>query len=608
MVVPSVKQLYMTLRRKFNNIKLRNKLIISFIVVVFLPVTFVGVFLTNELRQIALKDAMKQTEEAMDRIKKNTLEILKVPIDVSRNLLVDERLKNILSTDYQSRYQLVVAYQNYPDIERYISYSNEIENIRMYTQNETIISNWEFFPATEEIISQPWYQEAMRNRGVISWHYLPDETKRDEKFLSLVRLIEFNNYKYTNVLVITVSKEQLHSVLSSESQQTVIVDDNDQIVASNVPSWSTLTLDEIFPHVDLPEYGTIETRMDDELVRITVEPIRPEASVNGLRVISIYSVGDIVAGANRFIRLGLTIIVASVLFSFVLIYWVSLLLTKRLMTLRQQIGRAAIGDLDTMLDIDGNDEIGQLSRQYNFMIRSIKELIEEVKRTNRQKEQLELKQQEIKLKMLASQINPHFLFNALESIRMQAHIKGQKEIAGVVKMLGRLMRKSLETQGHHIPLKDEIDMVRSYLEIQIFRHRDRLVYELAVDPEAEKQLVPPLIIQPLVENAVVHGIEGKESDKPLQVKVLAVLEDGKLVVEVRDDGIGISEERLQEIMHSLNAPEDDESHRIGLSNVHHRLQMLYGKDSGLEIESREGEGTIVRFSIPLARTQPIIQA
>ena len=132
------------------------------------------------------------------------------------------------------------------------------------------------------------------------------------------------------------------------------------------------------------------------------------------------------------------------------------------MTLRQQIGRAAISSvLDTMLDIDGNDEIGQLLRQYNFMIRSIKELIEEVKRTNRQKEQLELKQQEIKLKMLASQINPHFLFNALESIRMQAHIKGQKEIAGVVKMLGRLMRKSLETQGHHIPLKDEIDMVRS---------------------------------------------------------------------------------------------------------------------------------------------------
>ena len=151
----------------------------------------------------------------------------------------------------------------------------------MYTQNETIISNWEFFPATEEIISQPWYQEAMRNRGVISRHYLPDETKRDEKFLSLVRLIEFNNYKYTNVLVITVSKEQLHSVLSSESQQTVIVDDNDQIVASNVPSWSTLTLDEIFPHVDLPEYGTIETRMDDELVRITVEPIRPKPASMG---------------------------------------------------------------------------------------------------------------------------------------------------------------------------------------------------------------------------------------------------------------------------------------------------------------------------------------
>lgn len=595
--------LYLSLKRKFNDIKLRNKLILSFVAVVFIPVLIVGIFLTNELRQIALQDTMEQIEAAMDRIRQKTIEVLKVPIDISRNLLVDERLKNIVNTDYQSRYELVVAYQNYPDIERYITYSNEIENIRLYTDNETMLSNWEFFPTTEEIRTTEWYQAALRHRGIISWHYIPDETKRNEEYLSLVRMIEFGNYKYNNVLVITIDKAQLNAIVGSEVFLTAIVDDQNHILATNVPEWTKLSLHEVFPNIDLSVSGTTETKLQGEPVNVVVERVRPEASYNELRIITVYSLADVMESANRFSRLGLLIITGSVLLALILIYWVSSLLTRRLLTFSQQIGRAAIGDFDTLLYIDGNDEIGQLSRQYNFMIRSIKDLLEEVKRTNRQKEQLELKQQEIKLKMLASQINPHFLFNALESIRMQAHIKGEKEIASVVKMLGRLMRKSLETQGHEITLKDEIDIVRSYLEIQIFRHRDRLTYELQIDDAAAQQLMPPLIIQPLVENAVVHGIEGKASDEPLQVTVRALIKDGMLYVEVEDDGIGIEPERLSEVLQMLDEQEDDEVNRIGLSNVHHRLLMLYGKHSGLVIKSREGEGTIVSFMIPI---EPVV--
>ncbi len=589
--------LYTSIKRKFNDLKLRNKLIISFIAVVFIPVTFVGLFLTNQLRQIALNDALEQTEMTMDRMRQQTIRLLKVPIDISRNLLIDDRLKTILSTDYKSRYQLVVAYQNYPDIERYVSFTNEIDNIRLYTENETMISNWEFFPADETTTSQEWYQEAIQYRGIINWRYLPDETKRNEPYLSLVRMIEFDNFKYTNVLVITVSKVQLQAVVDSESIKSLIVDDHNNVITTNFAEWRGKTLDEIFPDLDLTGTGKQETKLNGELVNILVDYVRPEASSSGLRIISVYSVEDIVAESNRFSRLGLMVILASVIVSFILIYWVSSLLTRRLLKFSQQIGRAAIGDFETTLPIDGNDEIGQLSRQYNFMIRSIKELIEEVRKTHWQKEQLELKQQEIKLKMLASQINPHFLFNALESIRMQAHINGEKEIAGVVKMLGRLMRKSLETQGHHIALKDEIDIVHSYLEIQMFRHRDRLTYELKIDEEAGKQMIPPLIIQPLVENAVVHGIERKESEaEPLKVTVKAEIKGDRLVVEVEDNGVGISEERLQEIIRMLD--EQDEGNRIGLSNVHHRLQMVYGESSGLVIESEERVGTTVRFSIP----------
>ena len=115
---------------------------------------------------------------------------------------------------------------------------------------------------------------------------------------------------------------------------------------------------------------------------------------------------------------------------------------------------------------------------------------------------LELAQREIKLKMMASQINPHFLFNALESIRMNAHMKGDKEIANVVRLLGKLMRKNLEVGREQTPLKEEIEMVRSYLEIQKFRYEDRLSFEVKVDPAASNMMIPPLVIQPLVENVI----------------------------------------------------------------------------------------------------------
>jgi two-component system sensor histidine kinase YesM len=207
------------------------------------------------------------------------------------------------------------------------------------------------------------------------------------------------------------------------------------------------------------------------------------------------------------------------------------------------------------------------------------------------------KQNEIKFKMMASQINPHFLFNALESIRMKAHLKGEKEISNVVRLLGKMMRKNLEAGSRTVTLQNEIDVVRCYLEIQKFRYESRLQYELHVDPLAEQVHVLPLIIQPIVENAVIHGLENTEAGGVVCIK--ARLIDGSVQIEVADNGAGMTAEKLESLYQSLEDQEDGEHNRIGLRNVHMRLQLSYGSEHGLVIQSELGLGTKVRFSIPI---------
>ncbi|QJD82503.1 sensor histidine kinase [Cohnella herbarum] len=582
----------------FNNWKLRNKLILSFVVVVFVPITIVGVFLTTELHHRALNNALEQTSINLERVKKRTTEVINVAYDISYRLSSDNRLMNVATSEYETVYDVVKAYQNYPDIKDQIRLYKEISNIRLYISNKTLLDNWEFIQPSKSVIETDWYQTAIKSSGLISWNYIEDE-RDHQKYLSLIRKIDFLSKNDYGTLVINVNSRMLDSILNQESYETMIVDQNNLIVSANRPGRIGKTLKEIHydPSVMDKQNGSFQAVIDGEASRVQIEPLNPDSSLNGIRIISVVSISSIVKDANYISRMAVIVISISLLVALIMIYGFSTLLSKRMLRLSKYITKAATGNLDIAMDIDGKDEIGQLSRQFNAMVFSINELLSEVKISNHQKEQLQSKQNEIKFKMMASQINPHFLFNALESIRMKAHLKGQSDISNVVRLLGKMMRKNLEAGNRTVPLRNEIDMVRCYLDIQKFRYEDRLAYELRIDPLAEAVPILPLIIQPLVENAVIHGLEEREEGGFVRVK--AVLSEKFVEVEVYDNGVGMSRERLESLLKSIDDKEDDELHRIGLRNVHMRLQLSYGSEYGLTIWSGWQSGTSIRFKIPL---------
>lgn len=589
--------MFQQILRRINNVRLRQKLIFSFIIVVFVPVMAVGLFLTSELSDRALDDATKQTQNNVERVKQRMEETLKVPADISFRLMFDSRLKELLNRNYEGIYDVVKTYRDYPDIKNYLNYYKEISDIRIYSSNESLINNWEFMLLSDELKQSEWYKQAFEKKGQIVWSYIENEKKSDKKFLSLARRIDFTEYKSHAVVVIDISANYLNSILSQEPFTTFILDDNHNIVASNRTDWIGMRIDNLDWDTDVFSRGsgTYTVEQNGQSSKVFIEQLLPQESSNSLRVATMFSIDSILADSKRTSMLGLSVIAGSLAIAIVMIYGLSYLLSRRMLTLSRHMNRVAIGNFNRDIRIDGNDEVGQLARQFQVMTESIQDLMTEVQQTNEQKNQLALKQNEIKFKMLASQINPHFLFNTLESIRMKAIVNGQIELAKVVRQLGVLMRNSLEVGGRDVTLESEIEMIRSYLEIQKFRFEDRLHYELHIEEAAREVMIPPLIIQPLVENAVLHGLESKLEGG--YVKVTASCTEHGVLIQVHDNGSGMTNERLEEIRNLLRDGETDERTRIGILNVHQRLQLSYGEDCGLQIESVKGEYTHIQFLI-----------
>lgn len=227
-----------------------------------------------------------------------------------------------------------------------------------------------------------------------------------------------------------------------------------------------------------------------------------------------------------------------------------------------------------------------------------KALMQKVVDEQVQKEKIHTKQREVEFKMLASQINPHFLYNTLETIRMKAKINKEPEIEELVKMLAKIMRRNIQVSDKKVTLKSEVQLIEYYLKIQNYRFGDRIHSQVIVDENVEMDAkVLPLIIQPFVENAFVHGLESSEDGGNLTVHVSRDM--GVIIVNVEDDGVGMDYYELGKLRYAINSGEAAEKGHIGVSNVNQRLKLQYGEQYGITVDSKKNAGTKITIRMPL---------
>lgn len=293
-----------------------------------------------------------------------------------------------------------------------------------------------------------------------------------------------------------------------------------------------------------------------------------------------------------FAYMPLTLLLAILVGMLPLLLIISHLITSPLNKVSVAIRKFSKGDFNQKIEVTTEDEIGEVANCFNKMVEDIKTLIEE-------NYVITLKEKESELSALQAQINPHFLYNTLDSFYWKASEDGNEELADNIIALSQLFRLVLNQGNSEITVENEVELVSRYLQIQRMRFANRLEYFIDIDEEIKKEKIPKLIVQPFVENAVVHGFENMSTS--CQVKVTGKMEENMIHFEIEDTGIGMSQSQIDAIWQSDTESKDYSRQRIGryaIKNIKERLALKYQENFTLQIESSVGKGTRVILCIP----------
>ena len=290
------------------------------------------------------------------------------------------------------------------------------------------------------------------------------------------------------------------------------------------------------------------------------------------------------------IRIIVILFIIMIIVIYILSHRLSKRITKPVEELVEVTEKFAGGDFSVSYHTDSNDEMKTLAESFNTMVKEIETLVEDI-----HKEQENLKDAELRL--LQEQINPHFLYNTLDAILWMTEAGENQKAIQIIQELSSFFRISLSKGQSEITISNEREHVKSYLEIQRYRYQDILDYEIDFDEEILKYHIQKLTLQPIVENALYHGIKNKRGKG--MIRVLGKEENDSIVFSIIDDGIGMKPEELERLR-SLIAGHitDDDQSGYGMANVEKRLEMLYGGEYGMSVESEYGEGTKVLVRIP----------
>ena len=470
-----------------------------------------------------------------------------------------------------------------------------LNNIMIIDRSNILYSTYDYYRLQDfDLVSSKYYEAASEHGGQPVWLGLQDNLlfymegiTGPEKVLTMVEPItDFYNQEVIAVLIMDLNPDTFLDILHTENasfphQMTFMLDQNQRLIAGDEK-----TVSQVIDAVCAMENRGGESK---ELMvgqeRMALSVIENEAT--GWKIYTMVPYSDISAQVQSLNHSILLSIILCNLLILVCLLVVSLAITAPVKKLIEAMREVQQGNFDYRIDNKRSDEMGRLMETFNYMVFKIDMLIKEVY-------QEKLAQKNAELEALQSQINPHFLYNTLDTINWMLLEKKEYEISGIVVSLGEMMKYAISRSSRTVALREEIRHVSNYLLIQKERMEDKLEYEIDIPHQYESVQVPRLILQPLVENAIIHGIEtgGKVS-----IRVYERVEDGGCWLEVSDNGAGMDEEQLKRLRDGTTEMRMD--HRsIGVENVNKRIRLYYGEEFGLTIESRLGEGTVIRFCIP----------
>jgi two-component system, sensor histidine kinase YesM len=402
------------------------------------------------------------------------------------------------------------------------------------------------------------------------------------------------------VVNVAAINDQVDRLPKLSGTRLYLVDKNGKVFFDN--KLVNLPDNEILKNIDVNKYEPVIKDIDGKKSIVQVFQL-PE--ITG-KIVTIVPVKELFAELSDIKRNSLIVFMIAFIFISVPLFInirniVSPL--KKLMNFMKDIRSGNLKNLKKRVFLEGNMEISTVANEFNNMLDEIDGLTHRLLDSNTRLYEIELEKKQAELAFLQSQINPHFLYNTLESIRGMASAKGVDEIKEMTRALSQIFRYSVKGT-EDVNLSEEIEIIKSYVKIQQIRFQNRFDVEYHLNPEALECMVPKMILQPVVENAIYHGLEPTSRKGSLHIEC-SLKSVNELVVTVKDNGVGIDDDKLDKIMLDLSASDRKElaggGANIGIVNVNNRLKLIYGDRYGIEIKSRINEGTEITLNIPARR-------
>ncbi|NUU77604.1 sensor histidine kinase [Paenibacillus xylanilyticus] len=484
----------------------------------------------------------------------------------------------------------------------------EIAGIVLVNGNGNYISN-EMYPRTNQsLIQEEWYKSAAGKAGIFTVLGQPSQRNitthvryKDSEIVSVARSI--TDETSGRVLGVIMIDLKLRTV--SQAARDVTLGKSGYVMVTDAEGRSVYMPDN--PLVEqIPsawfqsgDSGTFNGEVQGKELLFMYQ----SSAFTGWRTVGVFPARETIAEVRQIQFYVVSFVFVVCLFGLSASLRFSSSIAQPIFRLMSYMRRAETGNLRSGRWSDRADEIGMLGRSFNRMLAQIRQLMSLNELRERQKREAEMRS-------LQEHIKPHFLYNTLDTIHWMARKKGVDDVSEMVGALSRLFRIGLSKGNDYIPLHSEIEHISSYLQIQQTRYRDRLQCELIIPEELRELFVLKLLLQPIVENAIYHGIKARRG--PGTIRIEAKIADGKLSLTVQDNGAGMSSERLREMIGLLHAPlesmETQEAGQggksYGMLNVQARLQLSFGEEYGIRLDSKEGEGTCVTIIQPLMKELP----
>ncbi len=582
--------LYKIALHNINNRNIKSKTVYLYVFCVLVPVLVTNIFVIGNAMKASYDESIENINNIADSVSQDISSFLENAVYLTVDIYASNSIYKFLDTRYSGNGKFLQEYNKVFD--NYIFYANSkylISNITLYSDNSTMINGGRYY-RLDTIRSEEWYRKFIQSKEdlfIYPYYKKSIDINKKNRMISVIRKLNYIEMsKNEKIVKLDLNYNKMaEAIKNSAFNTTVYVCHGDKIIFSN-------------------DKGARNVKEDfNKISGIPMKDIQIHKSAEAYGFdFDVYLKGyksNYKSMLKENLWLIAVLFLADALIPAIMLSLFSNSISKRILLLGKYMKKMKGEEFDLIPESDGRDEIRELLDNYNLMAVRMKNLIEYEYKSRFEQQELYLARQQAELLALYSQINPHFMFNVLESIRMHSLIKGEQETSRMIESLARLMRKSAEWGADLITIEQETEFVRDYLDLQKYRYGDGFNYKIRISEECRFYKIPSLVLVTFVENSCVHGLNREGHSGTIFLSVNE--EDDFLNIEIEDTGVGMEEGQvvdLEKILNEANISDLQKASSLGMLNACIRLKKYCGSLTKIIIESEKETGTCITIKIP----------